>query len=64
MVISDLSVHPHLTPQLVDAFFAEWPSWCSSVGRRAVEAIFAADPPAPLPVILVMVSPLARGPVR
>jgi GNAT superfamily N-acetyltransferase len=50
-LIGDLSRHPHFTPQLVDAFFAEWPEWCTRVGRAAVERIFVAGDR--LPAVLV-----------
>ena len=50
-MIGDLADHPRYLPLLVDAFFAEWPEWCSRVGRPAVERIFVASHP--LPAILV-----------
>jgi GNAT superfamily N-acetyltransferase len=51
LIITDLQHHPQFLPQLVDAFFAEWPEWCHRVGRPAVEAIFGGGDP--LPAILV-----------
>jgi len=51
LVVDDLSSHPAFAPRLVDAFFAEWPEWCTRVGRGAVERIFVAGDP--LPAILV-----------
>ena len=53
MVVSDLSLHPRFIPQLADGFFAEWPEWCTRVGRSEVESIFAAGARGPLPVVLV-----------
>jgi len=50
-LIGDLAEHPRFLPLLVDAFFTEWPEWCSRVGRTTVEGIFV--PAHPLPVILV-----------
>ena len=50
-MIADLRDHPRFTPALVDAFFAEWPEWCTRVGRAEVERIFEAGDP--LPLILV-----------
>ena len=50
-MIADLRDHPRFLPQLVDAFFAEWPQWCARAGRADVASRFvAADP---LPAILV-----------
>ena len=53
MVVADLAQHPRFLPALVDGFFAEWPEWCSRVGRPVVESSFAAGPAGSLPVILV-----------
>jgi N-acetylglutamate synthase-like GNAT family acetyltransferase len=50
-LIADLRDHPRFLPRLVDAFFAEWPQWCTRVGRPVVERIFVAGDP--LPVVLV-----------
>ncbi len=50
-MIAHLRDHPRFLPRLVDAFFAEWPEWCTRVGCAAVERIFVAGDP--LPVILV-----------
>jgi GNAT superfamily N-acetyltransferase len=53
LVVSDLSRHPGFVPALVDGFFAEWPDWCTRVGRPVVESIFASPPGGGLPAILV-----------
>ena len=50
-MIADLRDHPRFLPQLVDAFFSEWPEWCERVGRPHVENRFAAADP--MPAILV-----------
>ena len=53
MAVSDLALHPGFIPALVDGFFAEWPEWCTRVGRPVVEDIFACGPDGSLPVVLV-----------
>jgi len=52
-VIADLVSQPHFLPEIADAFEAEWPDWCKSVGRAHLESIFRSGPPDELPVVLV-----------
>lgn len=44
-----LATHPHLVAPLADAFAAEWPQWCASVGRARIERCFACSPAGGLP---------------
>ena len=53
MLIADLDSQPHFLPALVEAFEAEWPEWCKSVGRARLEAIFRNGPRGELPLVLV-----------
>lgn len=44
-----VATHPHLVAPLADAFAAEWPQWCASVGRERLERCFACAAPGRLP---------------
>jgi hypothetical protein len=52
-IVCDVAARPEVVPRLLEGFRREWPEWCASVSRPALEALFEGGADGRLPVVLV-----------